>query len=189
MATTPNTTNFNSPLENFITSVKSGGLAKPNRFKIRIQPPRLLNYALNTARLASMYCEVTNFPFLNLNVKQQVVYGPAYQRPVGMEFGGEGITVTFLLDKDMTIKSFFEEWMFIVVNPTSFNVAYQSDYISEMVISQLDENENEKYRVSFVDVFPRSMNIVELNSTAQNQFHRLSVTFAYRKWLPAAQKR
>ena len=106
MATTPNTTNFNSPLENFITSVKAGGLAKPNRFKIRIQPPRLLNYALNTARLASMYCEVTNFPFLNLNVKQQVVYGPAYQRPVGMEFGGEGITVTFLLDKDMTIKSF-----------------------------------------------------------------------------------
>ena len=79
--------------------------------------------------------------------------------------------------------------MFIVVNPTSFNVSYQSDYISEMVISQLDENENEKYRVTFVDVFPRSMNIVELNSTAQNQFHRLSVTFAYRKWLPAAQKR
>jgi hypothetical protein len=38
------------------------------------------------------------------------------------------------------------------------------------------------YEIELLEAFPRSMTIMDLNNSAQNQTHRLNIIFAYRYW-------
>jgi hypothetical protein len=99
-----------------------------------------------------------------------------------MEFNGEGIPMTFYVDKNLEIKKYFETWLYSIVNPNSFNVRYQKEYVCPITIYQLDETDKHKYAVSLIDAFPRAISQMDLNAAAANQMHRLTVMFAYRKW-------
>jgi hypothetical protein len=172
-------------LENFVSQINTFGVAKPSKFEIEITPPPSLSGYSEISRLASIYCEVANFPTLTINTKQHQIYGPAYQRPVGTDYGGDGISVTFLIDNDMNIKSFFESWMFSIVDKDSYNVNYQANYTTPIKISQLDSTNNITYSIQLIDAFPRTMSEMGLNSSATNSTHKLTVVFAYRKWIPS----
>ena len=74
--------------------------------------------------------------------------------------------------------------MNIIIHPYEYYVHYQRTYVTSITISQLDENNEETYGVLLVDAFPRSVSMLDLNSSTQNSSHRLNVSFAYRKWWP-----
>lgn len=174
-------------LQNFKAIVLGEGLARTNRFEVFIQPPRILApesvSILQENQRVSLLCEQASFPQLNINTKQYRIYGPAYPRPVTSEYGGEGLPMTFHVDRNMLTKRFFDAWITSVVSDTNYNVSYKENYVSDSVeIAQLDEAENITYQIRLIDAFPRSMNIMELNNSAQSQTHRLTVLFAYRKW-------
>lgn len=168
-------------LDNFRTEVLSGaGLARTNRFEVEILPPRALGGDLG--RLTSLYVEQANIPLLNIFSKAFKIFGPTYQRPVTSEYGGEGLSLTFHVDRDMQIRRFFEDWMHTVVDPVTFTVGYQADYASSILIKQLNEQNETTYAVELLEAFPRNLNIMELNNASSNQTHRLNVLFAYRYW-------
>ena len=135
-----------------------------------------------SGRLVSLLCESASLPAMSISTKPYRIYGPSYQRPVSSEFNGDGITLSFYIDNQMEVKSFFDAWMFKVVNPNSFNVSYQREYVSQIKISQLDEKNNENYSIYLEDAFPRAVNMLDLNMGSTNQVHKLNVTFAYRRW-------
>jgi len=68
------------------------------------------------------------------------------------------------------------------VNRDSFTVAYQNEYITKISIRQLDEANNVNYEIELQEAFPRSITLMDLNQSAQNQTHRVNVIFAYRYW-------
>lgn len=171
-------------LDNFKSQVLGKGLARSNRFEVIIPPPQGMANFRNMSDPVSLLCEQASFPMLTVSTKPYKIYGPAYQRPVGIEFGGEGIPFTFHVDREMKVKSFFDEWMSLAVSPSNFNVSYQSNYISDLFVHQLDEADNVTYGVRIKDAFPRNMNLMDLNQSNQNQTHRLTVLFAYRTWEP-----
>jgi hypothetical protein len=158
------------------------GLAEQNRFEMLITAPPALSSQVNVARRVSMYCEISNFPPLNLLVRQLNLYGPLHQRPVSLDYGGDGIAASFFVDRQMEIKGFFDKWMMSIVDEYKHDVAYQYEYITNIEITQLDRNNNPRYTVVLEEAFPRSMNLMDLNMAAQNQMHRLTVVFAFRKW-------
>lgn len=126
------------------------------------------------------------------------LYGPAHQRPISIDYGGDGIAASFYLDREMNVKRFFDIWMQSIVNASTDNVSYQNDYITNIVIRQLSDGrgglqntstfnprgvtEEATYAVQLEEAFPRSMNLVDLNTGSQNQISRLTVVFAFRKW-------
>jgi len=169
-------------LNNFITKITKTGVAKTNRFEVRITPPLALQAFKNDGELVSLYCDISNLPGMSVITKGLRLFGPAYQRPISSEFNGEAINMTFYLDRDMHVKAFFDAWMFKTVNPNSFNVSYASEYACDIKISQLDENDKPTYSVYLQDAFPRAMSLVDLSSGATNQAGRLNMTFAYRRW-------
>lgn len=174
-------------LQNFQSLVLGQGLARTNRFEVFIDPPKVLAPGavsiLQQNQKVSLLCEQASFPQLNINTKSYRIYGPAYQRPVTSEYGGEGIPLTFHVDRNMEVKKFFDSWMTSIVSDNNYTVSYKESYVSQSVeIKQLDEADNYTYGVRLIDAFPRSMNLMELNNGAQNQTHRLTVLFAYRKW-------
>ena len=176
----------NFSIDQFQTEVKTRSLARPNRFEIVFPVPKGMTDSeeLGDSRLISLFCESTSLPTQTIGVKQQRIYGPAYQRPFNTEFGGEGITMTFLVDGDMDVKGFFDAWLSIIVDPFQYFVYYPDNYTVPIIIKQLDEDDNPIYSVTLEDAFPRSMALMELSNTAQNSVHKLNVTFAYRRWYP-----
>lgn len=184
-------------LDNFQTQVFRKGLAENNKFEMIIQPPTGVTYNSDSS-LVSMMCEISNFPPLNVMVRTMNLYGPVHQRPVAMDYGGDGLAASFYLDRDMLVKGFFDRWMTSIVFHDTQNVAYQSEYTSMIYIRQLSDGvgglqaertfnpagvtEEPTYRVKLLEAFPRSMNLVDLNAGAQNQVSRLTVVFAFRKW-------
>jgi len=170
-------------LSQFIGAVREDSFARVNRFEVFINPPAaMINKNRSNAEAVSLYCEMASLPPVNISTKSFKIFGPTYQRPFGAEYGGEGISLTFHVDRDMQVKKFFDDWTASVVDPDSGLVGYQEDYISTINLRQLDEQENVTYELELYEAFPRSVNLLELNNSAQNQTHRLNVLFAYRYW-------
>ena len=173
--------NFN--LTQFIGAVREDSLARVNRFEVFINAPStLLGKNIANSGAVSLYCEMASLPPVNISTKSFKIFGPTYQRPFGAEYGGEGISLTFHVDRDMQVKKFFDEWAAKVVDPDTGFVGYQEEYISTIRLRQLDEQDNVTYEIELSEAFPRSVNLLELNNSAQNQTHRLNVLFAYRYW-------
>lgn len=171
--------NFN--LTRFLATVGVESFARTNRFEVLIvPPPGLSNY--NYGELISLYVEQASLPLLNIQTKAVKIFGPTYQRPVTSEYGGEGISLTFHVDSSMEVRKFFEDWMHLIVDPVTFEVNYQSEYITKILIRQLDEQDNVTHEIELLEAFPRNMNLMELNNSATNQTHRLNIIFAYRYW-------
>ena len=176
----------NFTLDNFRAEVLGLGLARTNRFEVEIPVPNvILNEYRNAGPLISLFCEETNFPPLLVNTRQYRIYGPAVPRPVSAEYGGEGISMTFHIDRNMFVKRFFEEWIYSIVGENTFLIGYQEEYAVDIMINQLDEEDNITYRVKLIEAFPKAVNLVPLNNTSVNQTHRLTVMFAYRYWSSA----
>ena len=173
--------NFN--LSRFIGAVREDSLARVNRFEVFINAPKSLTFKnKSNAGAVSLYCEMASLPPVNISTKSFKIFGPTYQRPFSAEYGGEGISMTFHVDRDMQVKKFFDNWTARVVDPDSGFVGFQEDYISTIRLRQLNEQDEVTYELELEEAFPRSVNLLELNNSAQNQTHRLNVLFAYRYW-------
>ena len=171
-------------LDRFRAQILDGnGLARNNRFEVEIGVPTgMRSRSRNYGELVSLYVEQANIPGLNISAKPFKIFGPTYQRPITSEYGGEGISLTFHMDQYMKIRNFFEDWMHIIVDPDTFTVGYQEEYISTIKIKQLDEQDTVVYEIELQEAFPRNMNLMDLNNSSTNQTHRLNVLFAYRYW-------
>jgi hypothetical protein len=188
--------NFN--LDNFISQLNTSGIAKSNKFEVQITPPPALQNFGDDARVVSLYCDITNLPGMAITTKALKLYGAPYQRPISSEFNGEAINMSFYLDEKMNVRAFFDSWMFKIVNPSSFNVSYAKDYVTEIKISQLAPKvtgvntitkepiitDESSYSIYLEDAFPRAMSVVDFSSASVNQPGKLNVTFAYRRWFP-----
>ena len=172
-------------LSNFQASVGTSVLARTNRFEVIITPPKI-NQKKDISELSSLFCKVTNLPPLNLNVKSFKMYGPNHQRPISSDYGGDGLSMTFHLDSSMSIKRYFDDWMEGIITRDTYNVNYQTNYVTSILLRQLRQANTDKddvmYEIELLEAFPRSMNVVEFNNSAQNQTQRLTVVFAYRYW-------
>lgn len=171
-------------LDNFIAKVTTTDLARNNKFEVLITPPRALESQLDNSKLVTLYCESSSLPQQTILTKFPRISGPGYPRPITSDFGGGGLPMSFYIDQQMDVKGFFDAWMFSIVNPRSFFVSYQENYISQIEVRQLDNQFNVVYSIILQDAFPQSVNLLDLNMANQNQTHKLLVNFAFRKWIP-----
>ena len=101
----------------------------------------------------------------------------------------------------MDVKGYFDLWMANIIDPYEFNAFYnekETQYTTDIYIRQLTETTpriaeyefiqdtvdiKDKYYVKLEDAFPRNIGMIELDSSAHNSVHKLTVNFAYRKVL------
>jgi hypothetical protein len=166
-------------VSDFRATVLATGLARTNRFEIKIIPPVSLRQG---SELVSLMAEQATFPLLNIQTKPFKIFGPAYQKPITSDYGGEGTSIVFHVDRDMKVKRFFNDWMHQIVDKERYTVGWLNDYKGTVIIRQLDEMDMATHEVELIDAFPRNINVLDLNHTSTNQTHRLNVLFAYRYW-------
>ena len=192
-----------SALENFISQIRTSGVARPNRFSVEIYAPKCMTNSKleggsEIPQLINLYCQTASFPGQNIGVKDLRITGPTYKRPVNIDYGGEGITFTFLMDGKLNIKSFFDVWMQKIIDPIQFQANYDygnNAYTTEIIINQIFNEvgsvsangalrgyaETRPYQIVLENAFPRNIGMMELDQSSQSTAHKMSVTFAYRK--------
>jgi hypothetical protein len=194
-----------SALENFISQIRTSGVARPNRFSVEILTPECMGSNQNPSidsrlpELINLYCQTASIPGQNIGVRDLRITGPTYKRPVNIDYGGEGITFTFLMDGKLNIKSFFDIWMQKIIDPFQFQANYDyglDTYTTRIIINQINEVkfpvargtrilettlETPPYRIVLENAFPRNIGMMELDQSSQSTAHKMNVTFAYRK--------
>jgi hypothetical protein len=167
-------------INEFIALVKGEGLARSNRYLVIITPPASLISDAPDDKL-TFYCDSVSMPGMNLLSNPTNTFGE--QREVVYNRSFEPVNLEFILDQEMEIKKFFDEWQARIVNPVSRMIGYYQDYIGRIEIQQLDfsENESPKYAMKLYEAFPKSVAAINFSSGSKD-VTKLSVSIEYKYW-------
>jgi hypothetical protein len=168
-------------VQSFKSSFKSLELARPSRFDVLIPMPIVLAAVYGNLReTLSLRCESTEMPGRIFNTTERR-FGSAPVQKFPFLSTYNDITMNFILDSDMDLKLFFDQWMEVINPSATYNFRYKNEYVTEIAVNQYDVQNNLTYRAVLIDAFPVAVNQLELDWSSDG-YHRLSVVFAYTKW-------
>ena len=169
------------------------GFARPSRYEILLEPPfqkndtnfwqRIIgdNIKEGITRKTALRCQSIEFPGRDLETSQDTnIYGPTREVVQGFSFGQ--ITGTFVCGSEMREKLFFENWQRLSYNPETWTMEYYNDYVGNIKIFQLDEQDRRRYGVNLVECFPKTISAQPIAYGSVNQVQTVQVSFSYRYW-------
>lgn len=165
-----------NPIGDFVSQVKSGGLARTNRYAVIMDMPFVFNS--NTTRKALMFCDQIQLPGTNFSTAQNRTFGEF--RDVPYEKLYDDITLSFYVDRDMLIKEMFDKWQEHIYNPYTRVFNYYANYITDIKIEVQDNKDAPHYYVTLHECYPKTVGAVQLDYASKDVM-KLSVSIAY-KW-------
>jgi hypothetical protein len=177
-----NITDFTSNLNDL------GETARADKFDVVISLPRILDNGGMTARLA-LQCENAEFPGLDITPIEYRHH--AFIRRIPYHLNYTPLNLTFYCTGAMLEKQLFDAWMNLCVAKSTGLINYRQDssgiplYEATITVNQYDQVGNRTYFAQGIECFPISMSQLATN-WSDDSSHRLSMTFAYTKWLTAA---
>lgn len=140
----------------------AGGVARPNRYKVTINPLNAFGgvvananatigvpgaqsilerffklIAGDTWQRLSFFCDKAELPgkaFVTSDIRH---YGPTYKQPNQSVFSD--INLQFLVGHDMNEKYFFDAWQYAIEDPLSQDYSYHKNYVTDILIEQLSD--------------------------------------------------
>lgn len=138
-------------------------------------------------RYLALQCESAELPGKTLQTTDVKIYGPTFKVPYQTQY--QEMTLNFICTNEFFERKLFERWMESIM-PTDTNnmrfpkgVSASSGYYTEMKVIQYDDFVKQVFAVNLIDAFPIGMSSQQL-SWSDDNFHRLSVQFAYQKYKP-----
>ena len=126
-------------------------------------------------------CNAITLPSRGLTtVPDETIYGPARNLVQGYVFGD--VSASFYLHSDLREKKFFETWQRIAFNPQTFAMGYYDDYVGNVKIYTLDQQNNRRYGVELVEAFPETLGEQTLSGAVATSAMEITVGFKYRYW-------
>lgn len=187
---------------------KHNEVAKADKFMVVIAIPQILNgsgsgptvngleevivgTAWSTSRELSLQCEVSELPGRDINMIEYRHYGFTRRIPHTNQYGQ--VTFTFYCTGDMHEKKFFDKWLDVMIPANTGLVTYPMNdlgvtvYESTIDINQYDPMGNMMYQATLIDAIPIAVSPLSQN-WSDDSVHRLTVTFAFRKWVSLGKK-
>lgn len=155
-------------LNEFISKVKSTGLAKTNRYKVNITSPISMRPFMGSSRLISLFCEETSLPGLNIATTEHNVMGEHRQFPYMKNY--DNVSMTFYIDNDFEVKGFFDNWLKYISDDSSKITSYYSDYISPTI--EIDVlpmgSESPTHTVILHEAYPKAISSMMLSANSRD---------------------
>lgn len=164
-------------VKNFISEIKSQGLARTNRFAVLFTPPANVNPA--NLRKTLLFCDQAVLPGVNFSTIQNRSYGEVREVPYEKLF--DTAQLTFHVDKEMQVKSLFDAWIGSIQNPVTRTFNYYNDYVTTMNIEVQDLVEKTRYEMTLYECYPKTISAISLDNSAKDTM-KLTVTFQYKYW-------
>ena len=180
---------MSNDIRDFLARTTTQGIIKPNKYQILFAGPgfdaacEAAGFSPSDAnRLLSDTCEEIAFPGSQIASKEFRVYGPPREMPYERLFAGD-IDMNFRLDDNMRIKSIFEEWLNVIVDPSSNNVTYYDDYICDMKIQIFNDQSDLSpiYEGIIVELYPKQVDAIQLGFDQRDTYMKQKVGFAFRR--------
>lgn len=167
--------NISDFLANFTTD-----LARPSRFNAVINLPQKISYFFGTPEKLNLRCEQADLPGRSLMTHDQKIYGPIEKFPYQNAYND--ISMTFMVDDDMYQRYVFDNWMNFISSTNDHNFKYKVDYCSDISIIQYNNQNEPSYGIRLIDAFPIDVNQMDLDWASPDNYHKLTVVFAYTYW-------
>ena len=159
-------------LNDFISNIRSRSLARQNRFTVAIE-----GGIAQDKDLVELFCEQAVLPGLNFASQPTRSFGE--QREVVYDRNFESIQLTFLVDREMKVKQFFDEWSNQIINPDSRLVGYYINYIRNITIITQDIEDGDTYYCFLKEAYPKTIGVVQLDNNSKDVM-KLQVIFNYK---------
>ncbi len=142
--------------------------------------------ALDLSGRLTLFCDQAELPGRAFATSDIRHYGPTYKQPYQSTYSD--VSLDFLVGDDMAEKYFFDAWHSVIESPKTQNFSYFKDYTTTIEIDQVsdspDYNGNDvTYICKLYDAWPIGVDRLYLDYAANDQPHRLRVSFAFRRWV------
>jgi hypothetical protein len=172
-------------LRDFISEVKKDGLSRQNRFTVTITPPSsMVDLSGQSLQLVQLFCEQASLPGVSYSSQPVKSYGE--NREVVYDKNFEDITLTFLVDRRMMVKAFFDEWSNSIIDPRTRLVGFYEDYAKDIIIRVQDVSNQDVYITALYEAYPKTVGVVQLDNNSKDVM-KLQVTFTYKYHLNSTQ--
>lgn len=179
-----------SNINDFRSSIARGrDFAKAARFSVQIG--RISNLFADLIYM----CETAEMPGRALVLNDYRYYGPNFKMPHQSEY--TEINFSFYVSDIMREKELFDNWMGYINPKNTYNFRFRNEYSTDVNIYQYSEvgeayqpnREGETqtriqatYKATLRQAYPINVQPLAL-SWAEDNIHRLQVTFAYTDWV------
>lgn len=189
-------------ISDFILDLKSGGIARNNRFQIEIVlPDGLLEFAafkrnseynntsdVNfdpvTGGLNDIYKKFTlraltvEIPGYNLSTQDMNI---GANRQLVYDKDTTGLTIKFLSSENLNERRIFDYWLRYIIKSDD-TVEYYDNYVSpDLKIVILDDKDIPQYQMHFNEAYPSYVSPIQMMRDEENQYITFDVSFNHRK--------
>jgi hypothetical protein len=166
-------------LNEFISKVKSTGLAKTNRYRVTIATPIIMTSLMNSGRLITLFCESTSLPGQVIATTEHNVMGEHREFPYMKKY--DNITLSFYIDNNFEVKGFFDNWLNSVSNTQNKITSYYKDYIAPTVLIEVlpMDSEVSTYSITLHEAYPKGISPIQLSADSRD-IAKIGVSLNYK---------
>ena len=178
-------------LSTFIEDIGQG--VKPNMFIVDIVFPTEVSGADGDADMINLLCKSAALPASNLGVIEVPFRGRTVKIAGDRTF--DTWTATFVNDKEMKIRGYFEQWLEQINTHESnsaplFTPKLSDGYARNLKVKQLEKNASESGSVlreyELFYGFPTNVSQIDLAYDSNDQIEEFTVEFQYSYWKAVA---
>jgi hypothetical protein len=158
-------------------------------------------YAPSAMKRVVIRCESASLPSMSLTTQEFMRYGYGSLETIPYNVSFEPVNLSFILDSQAEIYSFFYRWLNLIVNfnisggiggaieygrgdekirMNPYEVGYKQNYASKVYVLLYNEESKNIIEVTLHQAFPTSLSEVSLNWESQNEIVKLNVPINYR---------
>ena len=174
-------------LSNFISDIGQG--VKPNMFIVDIAFPDEVSGASGDVDMVNLLCKSAALPASNLGVIEVPFRGRTVKIAGDRTF--DTWTATFVNDKEMKIRAYFEQWLAQINsheknNAPLFTPGSDGGYTKTLKVKQLEKNASDSGEVlrqyDLMYAFPTNVSQIDLAYDSNDQIEEFTVEFQYSYW-------
>ena len=106
---------------------------------------------------------------IEAGVKRKFAYDQDYQN----------LTLGFYIDQDFKVKRFFDQWKQAIVSQKRY-FGYPDDYTApSLILSIINSQDEVTYTYEYTNIFPKSVNSVDLSYSSGTQVSTFTVDFVF----------
>ena len=184
-------------ISKFLSHFKSG-IASPARYRVQFNLPkgipnisgsawestegniRRWQAELNGAEKINVFCHTCTMPQRSLMTYEHKQLNAPYKVPYSQSY--DPVSFVFYGDGDLSARRYFEIWQNAVVNIQSNTMNFYSEYVSDVIIEQLDTEGNPTYGVQLIEAYPMSVTAIDYSYSNQNTMQNIAIVMTYKYW-------
>lgn len=184
-------------ISDFRNSFKNGEPASPTNYEVTVyRKPRILTVTstnqtpsisnVDIERDLKYRCITCSMPGKALNTSERSTYGPT--RKIANSAMYQDVVFSYIVSDNMGELQYFNEWLNSIVYNTEItgasvnDVAYYDDYVGEVFITQYNKSGIPTRKIKLIEAYPIFVNEIPLGWEMNNDYIKIEVTFAYRRW-------